>query len=199
MKIIHHIILIMMLGSFSACTNADVRSWSEQQIDTWYEKSCWNGMNIQLRCMNKRMFVEQNILNPKVWKSAYEFLSSQNLTELPEGRIDLPVGNAYVTVTDYITKDDADFEFHREYIDLQYVASGCEYIYTTSTEDVKEYTQMYDKKTDIGFFRASQDSVFLASPKDLIVLFPSDGHKPCIKVKDNLPVRKIVIKIPVVK
>lgn len=58
---------------------------------------------------------------------------------------------------------------------------------------------MYDKKTDIGFFRASQDSVFLASPKDLIVLFPSDGHKPCIKVKDNLPVRKIVIKIPVVK
>lgn len=92
------------------------------------------------------MFVEQNILNPKVWKSAYEFLSSQNLTELPEGRIDLPVGNAYVTVTDYITKDDADFEFHREYIDLQYVASGCEYIYTTSTEDVKEYTQMYDKK-----------------------------------------------------
>lgn len=188
-----------MLGLMAACTRTNVRSWNDRQIDAWYEKSCWNDMDLKLQCLDKRKFVEQNLLNPKDWESAYEFLASTNCTELPEGRIDLPGSGAYVSVSEYVTKDDADFEFHRKYIDLQYVTSGAEYIYTTPMKSSGKETRTYDEKADIGFFQAPHESVFLATPKTLIVLFPDDGHKPCIKIKDKSPVRKIVVKIPVAK
>lgn len=128
-----------------------------------------------------------------------EFLSRQDLDSLSEGRIELSSEGVYTTVTDYMTKSEADFEAHRKYIDIQYVASGSEYIYITPMEGVKEYTQPYDEQKDICFFSASKYIECLALPDNLVVLFPCDGHKPCMKVAERAPVRKIVVKIPVVK
>ncbi len=101
----------------------------------------------------------------------------------------------FVTVTDYFTKDSAHFEAHRKYIDIQYVANGQEYILITPLDGKTEVTP-YDEKKDIELFDKDRYPRHLANKDNFLVLFPEDGHKPCIKVNGDDSVRKIVIKIP---
>lgn len=195
------IILILVMGTFIKCTTAeDVRSWNDEQIEQWYDTSSWGEWAIEPHeGFDKRAFVEQNILNPSAWAAALYFLKNTDMNSCPVGRIELPNSDAFVTVTDYFTKDSAQFEAHKKYIDIQYVSRGAEYIYITPMENMCEYSKEYDSEADIEFFNTNKYTKVLADSTNIVVLFPSDGHKPCIKIASNDPVRKIVVKIPVIQ
>jgi len=115
------------------------------------------------------------------------------------GKYDLTTDGVYATVSDYITKDidTVFYEVHRKYIDIQYVVSGREYIAITTLENIDSVKQVYDEVNDIEFFQKTDDRFVLADSTKFFVFFPSDPHKPCLKVDENSKVRKIVVKIPI--
>lgn len=176
----------------------NVMSWSDEQVNNWFNKSEWVELKMQPdSTIKKRMFIEQNLLNPQAWQAALTFLKEKDLQTLELGRYELD-GGAFATVSEYVTKDidTAYFEVHHKYIDIQYVPVGKEYIGLTSMENIDSITQPYDTDKDIEFFKKIDDNLLLADSSKYFVFFPSDGHKPCIKVNENEKVRKVVVKIP---
>lgn len=180
--------------------NTDIAKWDNKQLNDWINNSVWvKGFTKEAdSSVNKRKFVEQNIVNPKSWEAACEFLTKNDLENMPIGNYNLLNDGTYATVTDYMTKDAelAYFEAHRKFIDIQYVAKGEEYIRLTTLDLPLKMHIPYNKDNDIEFFSKKEWKLLLATPKTFFVFFPSDAHMPCLKVKNNTPVRKIVVKIP---
>lgn len=180
-----------------SCNNKNVKDWSNQEIETWFSQSKWNDLSMKPdTSIDKRQFVEQNILNPKAWEIAFDFLNEKDLKALDLGRYDL-IDGVYVNVEEYITKDSSHFEAHRKYIDIQCLAKGKEYIFVSPYESEKQ-TEItpYNEAKDIEFFDVADYEKRLLTSDNFMVFFPSDGHKPCMKVDVKESVKKVVIKIP---
>ncbi len=183
-----------------ACQNkTKVFNWTDAEINEWFSSSPWStGLSMKPDIsINKRLFAEQNILNQSSWEAAFKFLKEQNLNALELGRHELLDDGTFVNIEEYTTKDSSHFEAHRKYIDIQYLAKGKEYIFVTPVEPEKQHeVQAYDETKDIEFFDKEEYTSHLLSTDNFMVFFPSDGHKPCMKVDTNEVVRKVVVKIP---
>ena len=183
-----------------ACNKSnDVSNWTDNQINEWFHQSEWVQLTMKPdSSINKRLFVEQNILNPASWQAALKFLKERDFYSMKPGRYELADDGTYANIDEYLTKDTAHFEAHRKFVDIQYLAKGKEYIYVTPVDNERnrEVTP-YDETKDITFFDDDNYSKHLLSSENFLVLFPSDGHKPCMKVDSNEVVRKVVVKIPV--
>lgn len=180
----------------------NISDMNERQIDEWLNDSEWNDLKIVPDIsINKYLFVKQNINNPTEWKAALFFLKKNDFLDMEPGKYILTEKGTYVTVSDYLTKDHDTvfYETHRKYIDIQYIAKGKEYIGLTTLENIKRIRKPYDEVNDIEFFSKPDEKMLLADPSKFFVFFPSDAHKPCLKVDTNQMVRKIVIKIPYVQ
>ena len=184
-----------------SCGNKNVKDWSDQEINDWFEKSEWNQLSIKPDAnIDKRVFVEQNILNAEAWKVAYEFLKAGGFNQKDLGRYELDENGTYANIEEYTTKDSSHFEAHRKYIDIQYLAKGKEYIRVTPMDSTNQNTvQAYVAEKDIEFFDKADYTEHLLDGSNFMVLFPKDGHMPCMKVDTNEVVRKIVVKIPYIK
>ncbi|MDD2286832.1 MAG: YhcH/YjgK/YiaL family protein [Bacteroidales bacterium] len=171
---------------------------TDQTDQEWFKNSEWSKLSIKPDLsIDLRMFIKQNILNPKAWQSVYQFMSESNFNNMNEGRYELGC-EVYATITDYNTKDIsvADYEAHRKFIDIQYVSSGKEYIGLTSLKDIISIVKPYDEANDIEFFYKPDNNLLLADSSRFFVFFPTDGHKPCLNVGSVDKVRKVVVKIP---
>lgn len=146
--------------------------------------------------INQTLLTDQQIKNTAAWQVAFKFLKENDLVNLPIGRYDLSNG-VFATVADYQTKEPetVKYEAHRKYIDIQYVAKGCECIELMSLKDIKEPAN-YKEESDIVFFKGKKGTRLYADKKQFFVFFPEDVHKPCLKVDTSREVRKIVVKIP---
>ena len=118
------------------------------------------------------------------------------------------------------------YEAHRDWIDIQYLLSGEETVHCLPLEYLSE-TQPYDAAKDAAFYRAAPSvpsagshpqnnlrisalsarhnaSVSFYPPQQLrlgngyfTILFPQDGHMPCLSVTEPQPVRKVVVKVKI--
>ena len=109
-------------------------------------------------------------------------------------------GKCFINIEEYETKhiQDARYESHRNYIDVQILLSGKEELYYT---DIKNLTTdiPYSKEKDIEFYKdpVAGDKVVLDGT-NFILLYPQDAHAPQVAL-NNKPqnVKKAVIKIRV--
>lgn len=173
------------------------KKFTDRENVEWFKHSKWSNLTIQPDLnIDLRLFVEQNILNPNDWQIALRFMNESNFNSMNAGRYDLG-GDVYSTITDYYTKESSavNYEAHRKFIDIQYVSRGREYIGLTSLNNIF-IIQPYDEEKDIEFFHKLNDNLLLADPTRYFVFFPTDGHKPCLKVGNFDKVRKVVVKIP---
>ncbi|MDD2284341.1 MAG: YhcH/YjgK/YiaL family protein [Paludibacter sp.] len=194
------IIYFLLMSLLISCNKKnDVSNWSDSQINDWFNQSGWVQLTMKPdSSINKRLFVEQNILNPTSWEAALKFLKESDFNSMELGRYELADDGTYANIEEYATKDTAHFEAHKKFIDIQYLAKGKEYVYVTPVdhEKNKEVTPYHETK-DIAFFDEDNYTKHLLSTGNFLVLFPSEGHKPCMKVDSNEVVRKVVVKIPV--
>lgn len=132
---------------------------------------------------------------PERWNAAFKFLIESDLKSLPIGRIDLNE-DVYAAVSEYETKnpEDAKYESHQKYIDLQYVISGKEIIGLTNESEIKVISP-YDENKDIAFYDFEGGKMLSATPDSYFIFFPHDKHRPCIKTEGADNVRKLVVKI----
>ncbi len=134
----------------------------------------------------------------KRWDMVLDFLKKTDLKKIPTGRIVLS-DSVYVNIDEYKTKDfnadNANYEAHKKYIDLQYIVSGEENIELTHSQDLEILTP-YNEEKDIMFFKHQKGELLHATPKNFFIFFPQvDIHRPCLTIKEQSPIRKVVAKV----
>lgn len=131
------------------------------------------------------------------YAKAVDFLQSHDLKNLANGKYEIDGKNVYANVMDYDTVpwEEAAYEAHRDYTDIQYVIEGSEVI-TYAPVDQLNATGPYNEEKDVVKFDNSVTGLRVAvHGKEFMIFNPWDGHKP--KAADGKPghVKKIVVKI----
>lgn len=88
-------------------------------------------------------------------------------------------------------------EAHRQYIDIQFVISGSEYIGWQPLADCGKVIEEHPDR-DIWFYDGpiEKDGAIMMIPGTYAVFFPFDAHRPlCAPNGQCGPVRKIILKI----
>ena len=136
-------------------------------------------------------------------KKAYEFLKRDDLIRLEPGTYPIEGDEVFAQVQCYTTvpAQEAQFESHNQYVDVQFMVEGFELFGYIPREELKVETMPYDKDRDIAFY-AEPEEAFKASyvflrPGDLAIVPPDDAHKPRCVALTPAPVKKVVVKIKV--
>ncbi|GAF73247.1 unnamed protein product, partial [marine sediment metagenome] len=117
--------------------------------------------------------------------------------DLEEGRVEIEGDRLFALVQNYPPKpvEGAQFEAHRRYADVQYIAAGAEMIGYAPTETLEVETA-YDAEKDIGFYAQPARYTPVAVPAgSFAVFYPQDAHMPCCRLDSDEPVHKIVVKV----
>jgi YhcH/YjgK/YiaL family protein len=190
--------LIFLLISCTNMNKEKPENWSEDQLNQWFKKSEWKqGWSASPdESINKKEFAIQYYKNKDRWDKAFAFLKTTRLDTLSIGSHDIIGKDVYAAVSEYATKneEDAKFEAHRIYADIQYVVRGTEKMGIIPLEKTQPATQ-YDETKDILFLSAEGGIFRTATPDQFFVFFPGDAHRPGIKIDTNAPVKKVVVKV----
>jgi len=133
-------------------------------------------------------------------RKAFDFLRERNLHVLPDGRVDIDGDRVFALVQRYETVRTGapKFEYHRKYIDVQFIVSGEEVIGWAASGSM-QITEAYDVKKDIcfGMMKKGTWTPVLLRAGQLVVLWPEDAHAPKLAAGKPSPVMKIVVKVAV--
>ena len=108
-------------------------------------------------------------------------------------------GGAFGLEQVYLSKlrPEAFFESHKQYIDVQVIVEGEEFIEVADIAKLSLKEDRTPAKDVIIYHMAENTSVLRLVAGDATVLFPVDGHMPTVAIKAPALVRKIVVKVPV--
>lgn len=92
--------------------------------------------------------------------------------------------------------DPSRYEFHRRFIDVQFVAEGEETVLVAPVAETHP-SAPFNEAADVGFGAADGMQIRLRAG-EFLILWPHEAHQPGV-VADNGPaaVRKIVVKVAV--
>lgn len=129
-------------------------------------------------------------------KKGFEWLKSQDLENI-ECKKYIIDDDLYANVQEYNTKDDAKYEAHKNYIDIQYMIKGQESIGVTDRDNCSVCVD-YDKEKDIEFLDCNVEEEYVCLEEgQFVVLYPQDAHKPSINYKGKHFVKKVVVKVKI--
>ena len=144
-------------------------------------------------------FEHQAPLTPS-FRLAVEFLHRKDLLELPDGNVPLDGKRVFAILQRYRTAhmDAPKFEYHRKYIDLQYILAGEEVIGWAPAAEMTALFN-YDEQQDIcfGLMQPGKWSSVRLRAGQLGVFWPEDAHAPRLAAGPTVLVRKIVVKVAV--
>lgn len=137
------------------------------------------------------------LLAPRI-AAALKFLRDNDCAALPVGKTPIQGDQLFALVQDNTTKprEQGQWEAHRKYIDVQFVAAGVEQMGWANIGALA-VKKPYDEPTDVAFFDGPGSFVTVPAGS-FTIFFPEDAHIPGVAVND-LPaaVRKVVIKAAV--
>ncbi len=194
------VMLIALFLGFSGCgENTNPATWSDKKINMWFDEGGWTaGWKVKPdSSIDKKALAVSYYKNKERWDKAFSFLKNTDLESLEVKRHDIDGDNLYASVSEYVTKgeNEAMFEAHRKYIDIQYVIKGTEIIKIAPLAMRDSVSQEYDENRDIEFFSVKESKSLLATPDKFFIFFPSDAHKPGLIAGKADSVKKIVIKL----
>ena len=131
-------------------------------------------------------------------KQAFELALTLTDSSVPMGRHDGENG-VYVMKSTYDTKqtDEATYEAHRQYIDLQILVSGKERILDCDL-DALSVTHPYEPDYLLGTAKeGTGEQTLVLNGGDFAVFNPTDAHAPGLAAGSSEKVVKLVAKIPV--
>ncbi len=133
-------------------------------------------------------------------KMAIDFLRRTDIYSLADGRVEIDGQQVFAIIQRYETviADVPKFEYHKKYIDIQYVASGEEVIGWAPAEEII-VTEAYDADKDICFGTVPKGKItpLYMRAGQAAVLYPEDGHAPRLAAGGPSSVLKVVVKVPV--
>jgi YhcH/YjgK/YiaL family protein len=196
-----YLALAIILMFTTAVSMAQQQTWTTKTAHKWVKEGVWkNGLKLSLHSStNEVSFAKQYAANKAGWDKAFDFLRERNLELLAPGKYPIDGDNVYASVTEGPSKtlEQAAWESHKNYIDLQYVIRGKEKI-GVGVADSSLATKPYDAAKDVANYNIGGE-YYTATPSVFFLFFPADAHRPNIKVDGYDVVKKLVIKIKVVK
>ena len=130
-------------------------------------------------------------------ETAFAYLQTLD-TGCPNGRYELDGDRVYCLVQRYRTKprEQAAFEAHRNYADVQYILAGRETILWAPLAALTTVTKPHDPSRDIGFFATVTGATPVhLGPQQFAILFAEDGHAPGVEADGAADVVKAVVKV----
>jgi YhcH/YjgK/YiaL family protein len=199
-NLITKIMVLAGLLSFFGCKNStDPAEWNAKQINKWFEKGEWlNGWQATPdSTINRKEFAISYFKHKERWDKAFAFFKDSNFATMEIKRYDIDDDNVFALLSEYLTKseEEARYEAHQRYADIQYVASGKEMIGIAPLSTKKEILQPYDSTKDIMFLSVSEVINYKATPDRFFIFFPDDAHRPGLRDGDSTLVRKVVVKV----
>ena len=135
--------------------------------------------------------LSENIKQGLIW------LKENDLEILEDRRYEIEGTDNYVSIQTYQTKNDAKYESHKKYIDIQYIIEGSEKIGVTNLSNCISCIK-YDSEKDLEFFDINCKEEFLTLNKgEFLILYPHDAHKPSISIDKITTVKKAVVKVAI--
>ena len=129
-------------------------------------------------------------------QAGFEFLRRADLGSLDAGRHEIDGDRIFAIVARERGRgrEDSPLEFHRRYLDIQYVIEGTDVIGWAPIDACHQLRQSYDADADIGFFH-DRPGGWLNVPAGCFAIFlPSDAHAPLAGAG---PIHKVVVKVQV--
>jgi YhcH/YjgK/YiaL family protein len=132
-------------------------------------------------------------LHPR-FAAAFAFINNQNLAEIEVGKypIDGPELHASVSEKQAYTRDEAKFECHNEWIDIQVCPSGKEQMGWSARERVSDIKTEYNAEKDVTFYNDKPDTYFTLQAGQFAIFYPEDVHAP--QIGDGA-IKKLVVKV----
>lgn len=137
---------------------------------------------------------EQYMVYGKGFKMGFDFIDRCCRENLAEGRYDLDGNYVFALVQEYDSKTDGKYEGHEDYIDIQYIMSGVEVIEWKQRDESTSVSD-YNKERDVEFFDAEEPLRVPLKAGEFAILFTNDIHRPGMKLKESVPVKKVLVKI----
>lgn len=128
---------------------------------------------------------------------AFDYLQKLDSTK-PDGRYEIDGDRIYCLVQRYKTKPVAEgvFEAHKKYTDVQLVLAGKETILWAPLAALKTVRTPYVEEKDYSLYEPIPASTPLhLSAGQFTILFPNDGHAPCLEWDGPSDVVKAVVKV----
>ena len=201
-NLFQRIMVLTIFMSITGCkSSTDPSKWNSKQIDKWFDKGEWlNGWQVEPDAsIDRKEFTISYFKHKERWDKAFAFLKNSDLEKLELKRHEIDGNNVYAPVSEYMTKneEDARYEAHLKYIDIQYVITGKELIGVAPVSDRKDMLEAYNEANDIMFMTVNTITNLKASPDRFFIFFPDDIHRPGLKDRENSLVRKVVVKVKV--
>lgn len=127
----------------------------------------------------------------KNFKAAFEFLSKLDKDVKP-GKYEIN-DELFVNVQQYEgkTREEASFESHAVYCDIQYMISGKEYIDSADISLLEIVENKLDTDDFALYNETSEYSTSCINDMDFTVLFPGEGHRPGIAGKSGITYKAV--------
>jgi YhcH/YjgK/YiaL family protein len=125
---------------------------------------------------------------------AFEFIRSQNLQSIEVGKFPIDGDNLHASVSlkDGVKKEDAKFEAHKNYIDIQVCPTGSETLGWKPLSKTVSIKTEYNAEKDVTFYNDEPDTFFTLQQGQFAIFYPEDVHAPMI---GEGPIKKLVVKI----
>ena len=134
---------------------------------------------------------------PAAIQTALEYLKSHDFAAMEPGVYEIQGKDIYAQVFDAETGavSEKKPESHKDYLDIQYLASGEEKLGFTMLKEEYEIEE-YIKERDLIFYKNIENEGFItAVPGCFSVFFPCDVHRPAVAVHEPMTIRKVVVKV----
>ena len=128
---------------------------------------------------------------------AIDFLQNTDLENLAPGKYVIDGNNVYANVTEYTTIpwEEAKYESHRDYTDIQYMITGTETM-TYASVDALNVTVPYNEEKDCALYdNANPGLKAVVGAGEYMIFNPWDGHKPKAADGEPAPIKKVIVKI----
>lgn len=131
------------------------------------------------------------------YAKAIDFLKNTDLENLAPGKYEIDGKNVFANVQEYTTIpwEEAKYETHRDYSDIQYMISGAETM-TYAPIDELNVSVPYNEEKDVVFYDNENPGLkVVAKAGEYMIFNPWDGHKPKAAAGEPAPIKKVIVKI----
>lgn len=133
----------------------------------------------------------------KKFKTAFDFLKNTDLKNQQCGKYTIS-DDIYYNLQEYQTKENAPYEIHRQYIDIQYVVKGEEKMGFANIDSFSA-SENYNLEKDVTFGilkdSGKNDSFVIVKEGFFTIFTPEDAHAPALLINKPAAVKKVIVKI----
>ncbi|ADL04778.1 YhcH/YjgK/YiaL family protein [Lacrimispora saccharolytica] len=131
------------------------------------------------------------------YEKAVDFLKNTDLESLAPGKYEIDGKNVFANVTEYTTVpwEEAKYEAHHDYTDIQYMISGSETMTYARIDELAEKVP-YNEEKDVVFYDNENPGLkVVVKAGEYMIFNPWDGHKPKAAAGEPAFIKKVIVKI----